>query len=51
VCSRPATEVHHTIAHHGNPAIFWDKTLWESRCKPHYSSATMRELNARRRRA
>lgn len=30
----PATVVHHTEQHHGNAAIFFDRSKWESSCKP-----------------
>jgi 5-methylcytosine-specific restriction enzyme A len=48
-CGAPAKEVHHSIPHRGNPAIFWDRSKWVSLCRAHHSAATMREINQRRR--
>ena len=33
-CDRPATVVHHTIPHKGNPRLFWNRALWLPVCKP-----------------
>lgn len=35
-----ATEVHHTTAHRGDMALFWDKSRWQSICKPCHSRLT-----------
>jgi 5-methylcytosine-specific restriction protein A len=48
-CGQRATEVHHTVDHHGDPGLFWREELWEARCKPCHSGETMRRLNARKR--
>jgi 5-methylcytosine-specific restriction enzyme A len=48
-CGAPATEVHHSLPHRGNPAIFWNRSKWVSLCRAHHSAATMREVNQRRR--
>lgn len=37
---RLATEVHHTVAHRGDMAIFWDRATWQSVCKPCHSVET-----------
>lgn len=34
----PATVVHHTTPHRGNPVIFWDETCWESVCSGCHNS-------------
>lgn len=33
-CGRPATIVHHTIRHKGNPRLFWNRALWLPVCQP-----------------
>ena len=33
-CGRPATIVHHVIAHRGNKALFWNRANWMPVCKP-----------------
>ena len=50
VCGQPATDVHHSAPHRGNQAVFWDRSQWAPLCHAHHSSATMREVNSRRRR-
>ena len=44
----PATIVHHTVQHHGDPAIFWDQSLWEPICQPHHDGEAQREEAAAR---
>lgn len=38
-----AREVDHIVAHKGDKALFWDRTNWQSLCKPHHSVKTARE--------
>lgn len=38
-----ATEVDHIIPHRGDMNLFWQKTNWQSLCKPHHSAKTCRE--------
>lgn len=38
-----ATEVDHIIPHRGDLTVFWDRTNWQSLCKPHHSAKTCRE--------
>lgn len=38
-----ATEVDHIVPHRGDRDLFWDRTNWASRCKPHHSAKTRRE--------
>ena len=33
----PATVVHHTEKHNGDPVIFWDQSKWEPACAPCHS--------------
>lgn len=33
-CGAPATVVHHVIRHKGDKALFWDKSNWQTVCKP-----------------
>lgn len=35
-----ATEVDHIIPHRGDMALFWDRTNWQSLCKPCHSRKT-----------
>jgi len=35
-----ASEVDHDTPHKGDKRIFWDRSNWRSRCKPHHSSKT-----------
>jgi hypothetical protein len=44
----PATEVDHEPPHGGDMQKFWDRSTWRSRCKPHHSAKTRREVNAAR---
>lgn len=39
----PATVVDHRIPHKGNRALFWDKSNWQSLCKPHHDHKTATE--------
>lgn len=39
-----ATEVDHDTPHQGDPALFWNEDNWRSRCKPHHSQKTAREV-------
>ena len=32
----PATVVDHIIPHRGDSKLFWDKTNWQSLCRPHH---------------
>lgn len=41
-----ATVVDHKIAHRGDQALFWDKTNWQSLCKPHHDSDAQKKDNA-----
>jgi 5-methylcytosine-specific restriction enzyme A len=49
VCGHRATEVHHTVDHHGDPVVFWRQELWQPLCRRCHSGETMRRLNERRR--
>jgi 5-methylcytosine-specific restriction protein A len=46
-CGNRATEVHHTVDHHGDPAVFWREELWQPLCKRCHSGETMRRLRRR----
>ena len=35
-----ATIVDHVIPHRGDPELFWDRTNWQSLCKPHHDAKT-----------
>jgi 5-methylcytosine-specific restriction protein A len=35
-----ATVVDHEIPHRGDQRLFWDKTNWRPRCKPHHDRKT-----------
>lgn len=39
-----ASEVHHSQAHRGNMAVFWDKSLWQSICHHCHSRLTARGI-------
>ena len=39
-----ATEVDHIVPHNGDYGRFWDVTNWASRCKPHHSAKTAKEV-------
>lgn len=41
----PATVVDHRDAHRGDPAIFWDRSRWQSLCASHHSSDAQRRDN------
>ena len=38
----PATVVNHRIPHKGDLALFWDRTNWQSVCKPHHDGPIQR---------
>ena len=38
-----ATVVDHKIPHRGNQELFWDRSNWQSLCKPHHDRKTARE--------
>lgn len=37
-----ATVVDHVDPHHGDPAKFWDTSMWQSCCKWHHDSVKQR---------
>ncbi len=39
-CGRPAAEVDHREAHHGDDGLFWDESNWRALCKPCHSRKT-----------
>jgi 5-methylcytosine-specific restriction enzyme A len=39
----PATVVDHIVPHKGDRALFWDRTNWQSLCKPCHDAKTARE--------
>lgn len=39
----PATVVDHKIPHRGDQTLFWDRTNWQSLCKPHHDAKTQTE--------
>ena len=39
----PATVVHHRIRHQGDVRLFFDRTHWESACKPCHDGEIQRE--------
>lgn len=39
---KAATVVDHKIPHRGDMVLFWDKTNWQSLCKPHHDSHKQR---------
>ena len=39
-----ATEVDHIVPHRGDRARFWDRSNWQSLCKPCHSRKTAREV-------
>lgn len=42
-----ATEVDHRIPHHGNEALFWDRSNWQPACKEGHSRKTAQEVRCR----
>ena len=38
-----ATVVDHIIPHRGDARLFWDRSKWQSLCKPHHDSAKQAE--------
>ncbi|MCI5096646.1 MAG: HNH endonuclease [Rhodobacteraceae bacterium] len=40
----PATEVDHIQPHRGDVRLFWDRSNWQSLCKPCHSRKTAREV-------
>jgi 5-methylcytosine-specific restriction endonuclease McrA len=47
-CGAPASEVHHTTPHRGDPGLFWDQSRWRSLCKGCHSAATLAEIRERK---
>jgi len=41
-----ATVVDHIVPHRGDQALFWDKSNWQSLCKPHHDAAKQAEDQA-----
>lgn len=39
---RAANVVDHVVPHRGDMALFWDKTNWQSLCRPHHDSHKQR---------
>ena len=39
----PATVVHHTVPHRGDPVIFWDRAKWEGLCATHHNAEAQSE--------
>lgn len=46
---RKAEVVDHIISHHGDQDLFNDMDNWQSLCKHHHDSKTMKEMNQNRR--
>src|SRR3546814_2674479 len=44
-----ATVVDHVVPHRGDDRLFWDRTNWQSLCKPHHDGEKRREEEAERR--
>lgn len=44
-----ATVVDHRIPHQGDQTLFWDKTNWQSLCKPHHDGEKQRQEAAEQR--
>ena len=42
-----ATVVDHIIPHKGDMRLFWDRSKWQSLCKPHHDAKTARETRGR----
>lgn len=42
-----ATVVDHIKRHGGDQALFWDKSNWQSLCKPHHDSTKQMQDNGR----
>lgn len=42
-CGRPATVVDHIRPHRGDKVLFWDKSNWQSLCKPCHDRKTGEE--------
>ena len=38
MCGAKAVHVHHKIPHKGNPAIFWNRSLWQPLCESCHNS-------------
>jgi 5-methylcytosine-specific restriction endonuclease McrA len=38
-----ASVVDHIVAHQGNETLMWDRTNWQSLCKPHHDGQKKRE--------
>lgn len=41
-----ATVVDHIIPHQGNERLFWDRSNWQSLCKPHHDGHKQRQEHA-----
>ena len=39
----PASVVDHKIPHRGDMVLFWDRSNWQSLCKPHHDIEKQRE--------
>lgn len=39
----PAAVVDHIIPHRGDQQLFWDRSNWQSLCKPHHDSSKQAE--------
>ena len=44
---REATVVDHIKPHRGSQLLFWDKTNWQSLCKPHHDSTKQMQDHGR----
>jgi 5-methylcytosine-specific restriction endonuclease McrA len=44
----PATVVDHKVPHRGDQTLFWDRSNWQSLCKPHHDGQKQREEAAAR---
>lgn len=42
MCANPATTVDHIIAHRGDPALFWNRSNWQSLCTRCHNSVKQR---------
>lgn len=42
----PATVVDHSIAHRGDPVLFWNRAHWQALCAPHHNSDAQKRDNA-----
>lgn len=44
-----ATVVDHIVPHRGDERLFWDRTNWQSLCKPHHDGEKQRQENVHER--